>query len=118
MWYAGGIIKYITIPEAARIADYRDDNALRIAARKGRLRTEQLGPRTRVTTRAWLDEYLGDVKPRGISRGEPRTANRDEGTNTIASLGWSRAEAGAIRDQLRSFAEDWDAPGMDAYDAL
>ena len=36
----------------------------------------------------------------------------------IADLGWSRAEAAALRAQLVAFEEDWDAAGMDAYDAL
>jgi len=33
-------------------------------------------------------------------------------------LGWSREEALETRLRLRSFAEDWDDPGMDAYDRL
>lgn len=36
----------------------------------------------------------------------------------IRDLGWTEAEAAAIRAQLATFEEDWDAPGMDAYDAL
>jgi hypothetical protein len=36
----------------------------------------------------------------------------------VADLGWSREEAAAVRGQLAAFEEDWDAPGMDAYDAL
>jgi hypothetical protein len=36
----------------------------------------------------------------------------------VADLGWTRDEAAAVRAQFGSFAEDWDAPEMDAYDAL
>lgn len=36
----------------------------------------------------------------------------------VADLGWSREYAAKIRAQLAAFEEDWDAPGMDAYDAL
>ncbi len=38
--------------------------------------------------------------------------------NTIASLGWSEPEALETHLRLRSFAEDWNYPGMEAYDAL
>lgn len=36
----------------------------------------------------------------------------------VTDLGWLRAEAAAVRAQLAAFEEDWDAPGMSAYDAL
>lgn len=38
--------------------------------------------------------------------------------NTIVSLGWSKAEALETHLRLRSFAEDWNYPEMDAYDEL
>lgn len=69
-----GMDHFITIAEASRIAGYRDDHALQAAARKGKLRTEQLGPRARMTTRTWLDEYLVSVKQRGTRRGESKQA--------------------------------------------
>ncbi len=34
----------------------------------------------------------------------------------IRDLGWSVEEAAMTYYGLRSFEEDWDAPGMDAYD--
>lgn len=37
---------------------------------------------------------------------------------TIASLGWTPAEALETYLRLRTFAEDWDAPGMEVYDDL
>jgi hypothetical protein len=36
----------------------------------------------------------------------------------VADLGWTREEAANVRAQLSTFAEDWDRPEMDAYDAL
>ncbi len=38
--------------------------------------------------------------------------------NGVASLGWSREQAALVRSQLASFEEDWNAPGMEAYDQL
>ncbi len=37
---------------------------------------------------------------------------------SIASLGWTAAEALETYLRLRTFAEDWDAPGMEVYDDL
>ena len=36
----------------------------------------------------------------------------------IRDLGWSRKEALETHYRLESFKEDWDAPGMEAYDEL
>jgi hypothetical protein len=36
----------------------------------------------------------------------------------IRDLGWSRQEAAEVRLRLALFEDDWNAPGMDAYDAL
>lgn len=36
----------------------------------------------------------------------------------VADLGWRREEAAAARAELAAFEEGWDAPEMDAYDAL
>lgn len=38
--------------------------------------------------------------------------------NNIDQLGWSAIETLETHLRLRSFAEDWNAPGMEAYDAL
>lgn len=37
---------------------------------------------------------------------------------SIAALGWTPVEALETYLRLRSFAEDWDAPGMEVYDDL
>ena len=34
----------------------------------------------------------------------------------INQLGWSEVETAETHLRVRSFAEDWDAPGMEAYD--
>lgn len=36
----------------------------------------------------------------------------------IEQLGWSALEALKTHLRLQNFADDWDAPGMDAYDDL
>ena len=36
----------------------------------------------------------------------------------ISELGWSEEEAQETRMRLRSFEEDWNAPGMEGYDDL
>ena len=36
----------------------------------------------------------------------------------ISDLGWSQEEALETRMRLRAFEEDWNAPGMEAYDSL
>jgi hypothetical protein len=36
----------------------------------------------------------------------------------IEDLGWSRSDAADVRARLQSFADDWDDPDMNVYDAL
>lgn len=51
------------------------------------------------------------------STGATTTANDpSSGVRGIDALGWTQIEALETRLRLSSFAEDWDAPGMDAYD--
>lgn len=38
--------------------------------------------------------------------------------NTIEHLGWNEMETLETRLRLGSFAQDWNAPGMEAYDDL
>jgi hypothetical protein len=48
-----------------------------------------------------------------------RPSPRAEGRKaTVEAFGWTREEAAEIRASLASFAEDWDDPAMDVYDAL
>lgn len=37
---------------------------------------------------------------------------------SIEQLGWSAVEALETHLRLRNFADDWDAPGMEAYDDM
>ena len=36
----------------------------------------------------------------------------------LTERGWTEADAAEARARLRSFDDDWNAPGMEAYDAL
>ena len=65
--------EYITVAQAARLAGYRDPRTLQRAASAGRLRTTTVPPFSiRVTTRAWLEEYLASIKQSMSHRGRPR----------------------------------------------
>jgi hypothetical protein len=69
--------EYITIAQAARLAGYRNPRTLHKAATEGRLRTTTLPPfTTRVTTRAWLEEYLASIQQSKSHRGRPRARDR------------------------------------------
>ena len=37
---------------------------------------------------------------------------------SLKNRGWTEPQAVETRARLKSFEEDWDAPGMDGYDAL
>ncbi|MBF0491589.1 MAG: DUF2281 domain-containing protein [Deltaproteobacteria bacterium] len=36
----------------------------------------------------------------------------------LSSKGWTTLQAAETRSRLESFGEDWNTPGMEAYDAL
>ncbi len=74
--------EYLSLPEAARIAGYRNASTLHVAAHRGHLRTETVGHTARVITRRWLDAYLEGVRTRGTARRQPRTAVRRQVTGT------------------------------------
>ena len=99
------------------------------------------GGSTRLDTdqRSWLAEALARLTgPIAIRRGQAliigdtSTAGRRDATAwfeadtstvgrpvlLISDLGWTDEQAATTFYKLASFAEDWDAPGMDAYDAL
>jgi hypothetical protein len=53
------------------------------------------------------------------SQEEPyRKTTATPGPLRISELGWSTEEVKETRDRLAAFEEDWDAPGMEAYDHL
>jgi hypothetical protein len=74
--------EYITLAEAATYAGYRSKSTLKTAAGKGHLKTIKPAPNFRMTTRAWVDEYLasqrGGQYRRGQERG-PRSKPQDAG---------------------------------------
>jgi len=61
-----------------------------------------------------IDEFTRLVESAGLQVQEPP----HPGSLQLADLNWTREEAIETRLRLRSFEEDWDAPGMDAYDRL
>jgi hypothetical protein len=73
--------------------------------------------------------YLGSVLQAVTSIIDPwkmEQLNRDAAVTTrtaanqllINELGWSLEQAIETRMRLRTFQEDWDAPGMEGYDEL
>lgn len=44
--------------------------------------------------------------------------SQTDGELLISDLGWSGAEAKETYYRLMNFKEDWEAPGMEAYDEL
>jgi hypothetical protein len=67
----------MTIKEAAAYAGYRSTSTLKRAAASGELRTEQPAKTLRLTTKAWVDEYVQrhtppEGKPGKGHRGKPR----------------------------------------------
>ena len=72
------MVEYITLQQAAEIAGYRDAAALRIAARKGKLRTVKPSLTLHMTTLAWLDDYLTQVRPGNYRRGQPKSSEAQD----------------------------------------
>jgi hypothetical protein len=53
------------------------------------------------------------------SKGKPsRMAQSAAAPLLVSNLGWSVEEAKETRTRLAALEEDWDAPGMEAYDRL
>ncbi len=75
--------EYITLPEAARRAGYRSGSTLRTAALKGELKTVMVSRNARLTTQAWLDDYLAALRPgnpgKGYKRGLPKGQDAGSG---------------------------------------
>ena len=53
--------------------------------------------------------------PKGKSTREAQAA---PGPLLVSNLGWSVEEVQETRGRLAALEEDWDAPGMEAYDHL
>lgn len=53
------------------------------------------------------------------SKGKPnRKASAAPGPLLVSNLDWSVEEVRETRARLAALEEDWDAPGMEAYDTL
>jgi len=62
--------EFLSIKEAAALYGFRSTSTLNTAARRGKLHTRDFGPKLRLTTRAWVEEYMAGVKPRAHPRGQ------------------------------------------------
>jgi hypothetical protein len=76
-----------------------------------------------------LVSQIARLKPMPQSRGKnpSRTAPKPSGAavrsvkarekqHLVSDLGWTRKRASQVRAALRVFEDDWNAPGMEAYD--
>ena len=69
------------------------------------------------------DEYLHRDKKRETDAQQARAVSFDAKTeiqtgNNIETLGWTHTEALETHFRLRAFTEDWNYPGMEAYDDM
>ena len=55
------------------------------------------------------------ISPKGRSTQEAQAA---PGPLLVSNLGWSVEEVQETRGRLAALEEDWNAPGMEAYDHL
>lgn len=63
-----------------------------------------------------LDEALRVLV--ALQHTAPPADQRQHTPLRVTDLGWTREQAADTRVRLASFAEDWDAPGMEGYDEL
>ena len=67
----------------------------------------------------WIDAELGERLLADLKATNKRTADHFEWRGLhVGQLGWSREETQETYWRLQNFADDWDAPGMEAYDDL
>ncbi len=57
-------------------------------------------------------------KPPQVDRSKVLVTFLDPASVDLAAHGIAPAEAAELRARLKTFAEDWDRPEMDVYDAL
>jgi len=70
--YTWAMEDYISLTVAAEYAGYRSKSTLKAAALQGALKTIQPAPNYRMTTRAWVDEYMQSRRAGTYRRGQPR----------------------------------------------
>lgn len=61
-----------------------------------------------------IAEFKQLLERAGGQAQEPRPV----GALRVSDLGWTREQTLDTRTRLCAFEDDWDAPGMDAYDGL
>ena len=61
-----------------------------------------------------ISEFKSLLQSAGVQAQEPPCP----GPLRLDDLGWTREEALDTRIRLRSFEDDWNAPGMDSYDRV
>lgn len=54
----------------------------------------------------------------GGSRWHTNSLSKPRKGRSLQELGWTREQAAATYYKLRSFEEDWSAPGMEDYDEM
>ena len=59
-----------------------------------------------------------DESPVGIDEARVIVTFLPDGTVNLPEIGVTEAQAASLRARLRAFADDWDRPEMEAYDAL
>jgi hypothetical protein len=60
-----------------------------------------------------------DISQEAASKRKPsQKAKVAQGPLLVSNLNWSTEEVQETRARLAAFEEDWDAPGMEAYDTL
>jgi hypothetical protein len=60
-----------------------------------------------------------EISQEGVpSKGKPQKAQAAATPLLVSNLGWNTEEAKETRARLAALEEDWDAPGMEAYDQL
>ncbi|WP_133512882.1 toll/interleukin-1 receptor domain-containing protein [Candidatus Thiosymbion oneisti] len=77
------------------------------------LRPYQPGDRDRQPFQPLIDT---DITP--LEKADVMISNATSSGRPIVGLGWSNEEALETRMRLRTFEDDWDAPGMEVYDEL
>ncbi len=65
-----------------------------------------------------FDDALLSAKSLDRFDGGEESDERENRQNAIAALGWTAEEARDTYYRLKIFEEDWNAPGMEAYDQL
>lgn len=65
-----------------------------------------------------FDDALLSAKSLDRFHGVEGNGEQEKSENAIAALGWTEEEARETYYRLKMFEEDWNAPGMEAYDRL